>query len=646
MKGIRGPALLAMLGFVLAGLVVLWNHRAEVPPAKEAPKEIRAPAQGAGIEEPSEPVGDEIEAPGREAIEVFYDPRAEAAPEEAEPAPAPQETLRVEVFDALAGAFLPGAVVELSDGAGETLWTGKSGPDGSLELPWRWDAEQLVLTAKKPRMAPLASLRWGAGEPPAGPLRLYLARAGTLRVRITDERGEPMPGSTVAVRVIGERMPEDLRALPVDVSPTTAEQTTHRARFPGLPVGSPLRVRARTPLGNELSRETIIHEDTRSAELRLMLRPVSPWQVLVADASGKPLPKARVGVDDLLAGTTNAQGRVSLSEVYLGSAEEIWVYCPGYAMAWQPPPASAGVIRFELAPQSILDGDVVDKFDVPRKGVRLTPLLGSKGSLALRLARGRRLVAQLEQHGIRTDEQGGFRIHGLPSQTLDLEVRPAKDPSFVLEGVRPDTKTLRIVLPDQSDYGTTLGITLAVRVLDAGTGAPIPGAEVTAFRSLTAEERVFAESAATPTDESGQARIAFAREGPFWVQARADGYLPRKTDTEVYPIGHHELELALTRSGVLRLTVLQRNGHPASGIHIRALDEHGTEVLLLNTTGGVPFEGTELVTDAEGAAGARLAPGKHKLRLWAGDDTSGDPLVSKEFTLEAGTETFLELRLP
>ena len=205
------------------------------------------------------------------------------------------------------------------------------------------------------------------------------------------------------------------------------------------------------------------------------------------------------------------------------------------------------------------------------------------------------------------DDQGRFRLLGLPAGDLNL--------SAAAERYKPASQALSLA------EGETAGVTIRLApvttgwiaglVLDAETGAPLPGATV-----FIGDERLRA-------GPDGAFRSGELAEGEALVTAQHEGYRPEKMNLRVFAgqeVGA-VLELAPITTGSLALTVLDdETGQPLEGAIVRILDREGR-----TDAGGrvrfaeIPAGGHSVVADHPGHV-----PGEAALRIRRAAETEAE----------------------
>lgn len=262
-----------------------------------------------------------------------------------------------------------------------------------------------------------------------------------------------------------------------------------------------------------------------------------------------------------------------------------------------------GVLTFELG-KATLRGRVVEPDGTPIRFARVEVVLAPPN----------------DGRGLRTKKDGTFELRGLPGGDFDLRAaaeghvgRTVRTPALA-ENATADTGDIALKARVASKDG------LEVRVVEAGSGRPVPGAKVTASTlGYGLVVTIGAERAGVPgviqkdavTDDLGVARIAPLPAERYDVIVRAQGYVLEAVENVVVAGDRIERVSVKLKPGLsVRGTVVDASGSPVSGGYVTAL--------------GMPsFRSYETVsTDATGTfALTGLMPGG--LMMIAGHDQKG-----------------------
>ncbi|HET9229567.1 MAG TPA: carboxypeptidase-like regulatory domain-containing protein, partial [Thermoanaerobaculia bacterium] len=371
---------------------------------------------------------------------------------------------------------------------------------------------------------------------------LALERAGTIRGKVVDPRGQPLAGAAV-------------------VAGTDRATTDRQGRFElrRLRPGQAYEVRASRPGSFPRTERATVPR-----ELTLVLSPSRGARGKVQDPDGKPIAGAEALVQDTPAVQSDAQGVFSIPELP-ASEVELTVRKKGYApmvfRALRIPsgtgPADLGTVT--LRPGATLTGRVVDPKGkpVPDGEVFLLDKPSNPNEME-------RALKDLKPT-VKTSTDGGFSIEDLArGAPVHVVVR---SPGFLVAQVRavrpPTEKPVVIRLEPSAD--------LKGRVVDEA-GAPVPGARIElVWQDYLPEEpdrpvgRPILRN--TRADEDGRFQVRGLPEGSAQVSAAAPAFVPLQA-VEVSLPRPEELRLVLERGAVLQGRVTTAAGEPVPGVRV------------------------------------------------------------------------------
>ncbi len=373
--------------------------------------------------------------------------------------------------------------------------------DGRFEVPVEHKA-QVRLYVSAPgfvllRQEVSVDLDTGVGE-----AELHLRTANRIHGRVTDDNGAPVAGATVRTFFTIYDTPgttdADGRFVLDNLDPSLASHDLF-ARKEGY-IEAREQVQAKTP----------------DVEQDLVLRRGVEVRGIVVDTQGRPVPAATVflgfspsaynrqdAVSDL-AGAFRfacvAAGEHTLNverRGFSGLRQQIQV---------PPPPSNPVVVPVRLEPGHFLGGRTLDSDGKPLAGVSIAPRLDGEYLDAIRG---------------KSDEDGRFRLEGLPAQGLSLEFYGAGILRATENVTAVDHETFEVRLPRHGRMAGT--------VVDGRTGKPVTDFRIRFGRSTGGGYSAsWVRGGKGFHDERGVFRIdeEVSVGAVFALEASADGYGP------------------------------------------------------------------------------------------------------------------------
>ncbi len=558
-------------------------------------------------------------------------------------------TFSVHVIDHPAGAPLSGAGVTVRDASG-IVAREVSNAEGLARFPWTAPGGPFSIGAAADGFSAVFCVE--LARPPSSDLEvcLLLAQKGALNVRVQDEDRRTIDGCSVTADPVEGSLPpispaSSVRPVPARWDPPVEESGAYV--LASVPCETILVVRAVLPDGRAGQEFARVPAPLGFADVTITIPGAAGTEVWTFDDRGATLGEVAIGAERKELGMTDESGRLNLA--LQEPARELWAHKVGYALGWQPwAPGLASVI-YNLAPERLTSGTVVDSSGRPQRWVRITPLLGAREEpYDARRRRGELVTSRGRANAARTDASGAFELHGLGGGWIDLHVRTPKQGSFEVEDVLVGTEGLVITIPDASTLGIEQGIALLITVRDEATGEPVKGALVTVFHAPDPASKSFKDGRTEETGADGTVRLTSAHEGHYKVAAVADGYVPFSAPITEYPIGEHAIEVRLVPAADLEVSLVNQAGIGLQGYWIRALGPHGVVSFEhVDSSSGGEYSQSAIITDVEGRARAnRMPPGTLVLEVYDGPGGKGAALVRKEIELIAGERTEVELKMP
>ncbi len=339
------------------------------------------------------------------------------------------------------------------------------------------------------------------------------------------------------------------------------------------------------------------------------MQPDRGLRVRIAGSDGSPLAGARVRAFPESGSSLSSQGwqmaerngvsgpdgALRLSRT-AGEALRLWILAPGYPAQEHPASADGAVLKLERGAPG--------RLWVSRSGKSVAGAL-------VREAQSGFLLGQ-------SDERGNLKLEAPKSGAWEARVEPRDARATVFPIRNPLQKTVNLTLP--------LPLRIEGRVLDRGTGKPLPGAWVWTMDDPAALAR---------TDAAGTYTLDGLTPSWVWLVAAAPGYFWNNASSlipELVPekgASRSAPALALVASGALAGTVVDEEGRPLAGVRIRGLAAGGegeTEWFRASTSAQGRFrvsslgEGSyALILSRPGFAAERknvsLAPGERRTDL-------------------------------
>jgi hypothetical protein len=411
-------------------------------------------------------------------------------------------------------------------------------------------------------------------------VRVKLARAAAVTVRIRDGTGVPMRG--VEVKVWRPRVG---RRPVFSVSARTG--VDGRCVLGGLPIGDAmLRVGGADPVACEVP-GTI---DLSVPELRTVIG-------VVRDAeTGVPIDGARVGPSWKRERTTATD--LNGCFAYLGVAvRELHANAPGYGSARKLVPP-IGAVDFELSRGDSVEGRVLDQAGKPVAGAYVVAMA----------SRHTNTGQEIDTRSARTAADGTFLVDGIRHDLPHTLIVHADGHAKQLVDVapHPDAPGLIVV----GDVRLPAPRSLEGRVLTEA-GEPVVACRVVVESTETHYlDSYYCAREERRTDDLGRFRFPELASGAYTVEAKVRGREPIRTEVTILSERDaHDIVLRIRDGRVLSLTLIGDDGVPATGVHIAVEGQRRHEAQ----------------TDAKGHAVLHEVPdGDVALRFWPGRPRSDD----------------------
>jgi len=442
----------------------------------------------------------------------------------------------------------------------------------------------------------VSSVPMTAASPAAGPVRIALARGGTISGRVVDEAG----AGVAAVRV--RSLPGESRRGMLLNHPTRAPAPSAVTRaggafeLAGLPTGVPLTIVAARSGYVAARREGLAATAAKGKPVTLVLRRGLEAHGRVVDDGGAPVAAAEVTLSRVeehrMAGAvvsidenpdatrtarSGADGRFAVAALD-GGKYQATVKHPSYAPLIVPglnvrDPAPADWSPFVLRPPAPVTGVVRSRKGDPVSGARISAW-GEGGS-----------------DEARTDAEGRFRLAGFPagaSITLDVAA----------DGFAPGKQAVKAPASDVAIVLSTAA-TVRGRVEDSGTRQP-----VTDFSIGGRVERVSYIESRAVRSEDGSFEMPDVAPGKLTINVEAPGYLAGSLSG--IDLGEGEVKegvvVSLKKGRAISGRVLDPKGNAVANATVswRRASAWDTSGFVVGPTGMFAMVSNAATTDADG----------------------------------------------
>ncbi len=192
---------------------------------------------------------------------------------------------------------------------------------------------------------------------------------------------------------------------------------------------------------------------------------------------------------------------------------------------------------------------------------------GRAAAGALVMARGKDVSGSAQG---RTDQAGAYRVENLRPGRYDVEV-------FAPESGLRGNQTVTLERDQELDFDLR-GTRVSGRVLEAGSGDPIPGVSISVEAVDESAERIPFRGSVS-TDEGGRFSVNVSSDGAWKLSAEKAGYARAETRVDVGRDPVDDVEIRLSPTQGITLQVSRTAGSPPANVYVAVLHGHGGALL-------------------------------------------------------------------
>jgi protocatechuate 3,4-dioxygenase beta subunit/5-hydroxyisourate hydrolase-like protein (transthyretin family) len=451
---------------------------------------------------------------------------------------------------------------QLRAGKRESVGT-QSDPDGRFVLRGLWPGRALRVEASAETFVPA---RIDGIELPAGTVRsnltLRLHAGATATGLVTDQQDQPLAAVRVYATRIEENAATSAATALLQVSPTAAATTDAQGRYvlTGLEPGRYLQTFLLPGYSRGFIPATAIVAGTINELPAIKMGSAAQVRGRVVDEQQRPVPGANVFVIDrtleVTAAVSNANGEFEIGNLNEGDEVSLQVESDGAAPGHASLRVPAAGVTIQLSSARILRGRVYDAItNQPVTDFSVERLIRTPGATTFRLGGS----AARSFH----DDSGAFELNRVPPGPCVLRVRsPGYQAAEIAVPIVPPPADIAVPM--------TRGLSLAGRVLLAGSRQPVPNATV-AWRPTDAArseiETIFASLVTgedtTATDADGQFVLEDLPGGNITLFVSHAEYAPSRTNVTVP--ARSSINVTVNSGATLAGVVMLDQGAPAMG---------------------------------------------------------------------------------
>jgi hypothetical protein len=451
---------------------------------------------------------------------------------------------------------------QLRAGKRESVST-RSNQDGLFVLRGLWPGRALRVEVSAETFVPG---RIDGIELPAGAVRsnltLRLHAGATATGLVTDQQDQPLAGVKVYATRIEETGATSAAAALLQGSPAAAATTDPQGRYvlTGLEPGRYFQTFLLSGYSRGLIPATAIVAGTINELPAIKLGSAAHVRGRVVDEQQQPLAGANVFVIDrtleVASAVSDANGEFEISNLSEGEEVSLQVESEGAAPGHVKLRVPAAGVTVQLSSALILRGRVYDATtDQPITDFSVERVIRTPGATTFRLGGS----AARSFH----DDEGAFELNRVPPGPCVLRVRsPGFQAAEIAVPIVPPPAAIAVPM--------TRGLSVAGRVLLAGSRQPVPNATV-AWRPRDAArselEAIFASLATgedtTATDADGQFVLEDLPGGNITLFVSHAEYAPSRTNVTVP--ARSSVEVTMTSGATLAGVVILDQGGPSTG---------------------------------------------------------------------------------